>query len=223
MSSAEDSLAKISVSPALMVVLQGREAGYGANTLGLLAWLDRPTSSWKTSQRCLVEGWEPFSETWPRSGMRRNGTAYQLSTWAPLTVETESGSWPTPHGFSQDGRSNGPSGNELGNAVNRRMWPTPRAEDSEQTGGHRGKPDTLTAAARLWPTPTSQSAGLNGGAHSRQKLIAKVGENEAKRMSAGSLNPTWVEWLMGSPTEWTALKHWVTLSSRKSRKSSEGQ
>ncbi len=34
----------------------------------------------------------------------------------------------------------------------------------------------------------------------------------------GSLNPTWVEWLMGFPLEWTALKASATRSSRRSRK-----
>ena len=46
-------------------------------------------------------------------------------------------------------------------------WPTARAEDSEQTGGHRGKPDTLTSAARTlngWPTPKVQNAN-GAGAH----------------------------------------------------------
>ncbi len=40
-------------------------------------------------------------------------------------------------------------------------WPTPRAEDSESTGAHRGVPDTLTSASRLcgWPTPTLPSGG----------------------------------------------------------------
>lgn len=40
-------------------------------------------------------------------------------------------------------------------------WPTPRAEDSESTGSHRGAADTLTSASRLtgWPTPVSQPAG----------------------------------------------------------------
>jgi hypothetical protein len=35
-------------------------------------------------------------------------------------------------------------------------WPTPRAEDSESTGAHRGKPDTLHSATQLaaWATPT---------------------------------------------------------------------
>lgn len=65
--------------------------------------------------------------------------AYRIQTLASLTGNTE---WPTPHGFSPDGgRSNGPS------------------EDSEQTGGHRGRADTLTSAARLWPTPKGSAAG----------------------------------------------------------------
>lgn len=40
-------------------------------------------------------------------------------------------------------------------------WPTPRAEDSEQTGAHRGEPDTLTSKARQWLTP----AGMTGTDH----------------------------------------------------------
>jgi hypothetical protein len=35
--------------------------------------------------------------------------------------------WPTPHGMSPDGKSNGPSGNELGQAVNQSLYPTPNA------------------------------------------------------------------------------------------------
>lgn len=62
--------------------------------------------------------------------------------------------WPTPHGFSKDGKSNGPSGNELGRAVNHR-W------------------DGL------------QSHGVN--------------------VVSGSLNPMWVEVLMGFPAGWTDL------------------
>jgi len=40
-------------------------------------------------------------------------------------------------------------------------WPTARAEDSEFTGAHRGKADTLTSAARLagWQTPKCPSGG----------------------------------------------------------------
>ena len=61
----------------------------------LLASYDRATSSWRTSQRCLVEGWAKYSETWPRSGMTRSGIAYQLPTLAQSTTETGSGLLPT--------------------------------------------------------------------------------------------------------------------------------
>lgn len=44
----------------------------------------------------------------------------------------------------------------------RGTWPTPRAEDCEQTGAHRGVPDTLTSAARKWPTPTAGDEKASG-------------------------------------------------------------
>ena len=61
------------------------------------AWFDPGSRSWRTWQRCLVEGWETFSDTWPRSGMTRNGIAYRRAPLVPLTGETASGSLlPTP-------------------------------------------------------------------------------------------------------------------------------
>jgi len=53
----------------------------------------------------------------------------------------------------------------------------------------------------LWPTPTTQDAANNGGKSQYERnslpLNAAVG---------GSLNPEWVEWLMGFPIGWTDLK-----------------
>jgi len=41
-------------------------------------------------------------------------------------------------------------------AVQAQNWPTPRSEDSEQTGAHAGVTDTLTSKARQdWPTPNA--------------------------------------------------------------------
>lgn len=40
-----------------------------------------------------------------------------------------------------------------------------------------------------------------------------ISSEERRQMTAGSggqLNPTWVEWLMGWPLEWTALKPLAT-------------
>lgn len=44
----------------------------------------------------LCEHLEPFSETWPTSGMTRNGQAYELPTPVLPTTASESSSLPTP-------------------------------------------------------------------------------------------------------------------------------
>src|SRR6185312_3258453 len=60
------------------------------------AWYDRSTRSWRTWQRCLVEGWALYSETWPRSGMTRNGIAYRSADLVPPISGTGFGLLPTP-------------------------------------------------------------------------------------------------------------------------------
>ena len=77
-------------------------------------------------------------------------------------------------------------------------------------------PLTDAIGSGSWPTPHSNMStgpgtqGRDGG----MNLQTAIG---------GLLNPTWVEWLMGFPLGWTALKDWATRSSRKSQKSSEEQ
>ena len=51
----------------------GNKAGYGLNTEDLSMMYDPIMQSWKTYQRCLIEGWQSYSETWPRSGTMRLG------------------------------------------------------------------------------------------------------------------------------------------------------
>ena len=75
--------------------LRASAADYGQNTPELLANYDPNTQSWRTSQHCLVEGLTEFSETWPRSGMMRNGIAYQLQPLVTPKEGTESGLLPT--------------------------------------------------------------------------------------------------------------------------------
>lgn len=81
-------------------------------------------------------------------------------------------------------------------------WPTPTVCGNYNVAGLSGKSgDGLLTAVKkslgLWPTPTKSSA-KNGGRYGNgtPTLASAVG---------GSLNPTWVEWLMGFPAEWTAL------------------
>ena len=73
---------------------------YGQSAPVCLGSFDLNTPSLKTSQTCLMEsgelGLSEFSGTFPRSGMMRNGTVYQLPNLARTTTEIGSGLWPTP-------------------------------------------------------------------------------------------------------------------------------
>jgi hypothetical protein len=72
------------------------------------------------------------------------------------------------------------------------------------------------AAQGRWPTPMAMDCHVaerleswtarvirTGYSHVPLRLVAKATEIESPH---GHLNPTWVEWLMGYPANWTALK-----------------
>jgi len=202
--------------------LQALARDYGASTPELLARYDPATSSWRTSQHCLVEGLTVFSETWPRSGLMRNGTAYQLPPLVRLTDETGSGLWRTPNSQMIEAKSTvvklsgrTPQDPQVGLADQvmavERMWPTPQARDwkdgnnPKQHGRHS---DSLPVKAAMYPTPTAN----------RRDGLQSHGVN----VITGSLNPTWVEWLMGFPLGWTVLEASAMPSSRRSQKLSAG-
>ena len=143
--------AKTSRSRAKVLDLPESAAAYGQSSPVLLASFDPDTLSWRTSQRCLVEGWETFSEPWPRSGMMRSGTAYQLAPLVPLTDEIASGYWPTPTVV-----------------YTREDWTPERiaarqaevkaetlAKGKHHTGNGFGL--NLAQAVRMWPTPNASS------------------------------------------------------------------
>ena len=77
----------------------------------------------------------------------------------------------------------------------------------------------LSAQVLNWPTPSArdwkdtpgmaQSATNADGSHRDRtdQLPRKVYANQPQGTTqGGSLNPTWVEWLMGYPSEWTVLE-----------------
>lgn len=96
----EDFHAKTSASQGEKPELKASDQDYGQKSPVLLASYNPDTQSWKTSQTSLVatgdDGLDEFLETWPRSGMTRNGTAYQLVTLVPHTEGTEFGLLLTP-------------------------------------------------------------------------------------------------------------------------------
>jgi hypothetical protein len=117
--------------------------------------------------------------------------------------------WPTPTVTGNNNRpGSGPkSGTGLNTAV--KTWPTPTA--TLGTKGGRVTPRKSREGGTLieavsertsWPTPIARdyrSGKASEATHAKNSrpLSEQVG---------GSLNPTWVEWLMGWPLGWTDLK-----------------
>jgi Holliday junction resolvase RusA-like endonuclease len=71
---------------------------------------------------------------------------------------------------------------------------------------------------QLWPTP--MSAPTSEASHGQFSGQYRAALTKAGIESSGSLNPTWVEWLMGFPLGWTVCERWETRSSRRSRSGS---
>lgn len=167
-----DSPVRTSVWPESGPASTATARGSGENSPELFARFDRLTSSWRTSQACLLEGWEEFSATWPSSGTMRNGKCFPPPTSAPRICGAVSGLWPTPTrdgaiggNVTEEGAARfhrkGRSGSFV-EAVAGRLWPTPDASATERINQSwspgAAKRPTLALAAKLWPTPTVDDA-----------------------------------------------------------------
>jgi len=80
-------------------------------------------------------------------------------------------------------------------------------------------PETM----KLWRTPDAhcergQSSPERMKMKLEKKLPISINDQVALRGDRGSLNPQWVEWLMGYPAEHTDLEDWAMLSCHKSQK-----
>ena len=162
----------------------------GPCSLSAFAWYDPDTHCWRTSQGTLVSGSDLFSQTWPRSGMTHNGTAYQRPPSAPRTSAIEYSLSQGTHGPNSDG-----------------LWPTATTADHGTRYAQGGMP--LGMAAPMWPTPVAsdwKDASFPPAAMNRASLPAALMQRDGVRSGDGSLNPEWVEWLQGFPVGWTDLE-----------------
>lgn len=181
----------------------------GPRPLESFASYDPTSRSWRTSQVTFLSGLEMFSETWPTSGMMRNGVCFRREAWEPPIAETASLSWPTP--TATDATMGGMPERIPPHVLDS---PTPVA-------GHNV---SLQHAVRIWATPTANVAKNIGPNINYATRLAKGhldGQVAAAEGIGGGLNPTWVEWLMGFPIGHTDLGPWEMPSSRKLRKSSD--
>lgn len=141
---------------------------------------------------------EPSSVTWPKWGSWGDGAFSEQETPERRTSATASGSWPTPRASSA-------------------MAATITAGAIEST--HTRFPNLETVVTqRTWPTPAardwrSESCTLEvfkeREAHPRGKPLSWVAHG-GPATPGMSLNPEWVEWLMGWPIGWSDLKPLAT-------------
>jgi hypothetical protein len=115
--------------------------------------------------------------------------------------------WPTPVASDTSSRSKpyAQGGTPLSLAV---KWPTPTVCGNYNKAGLSAKSgDGLATAVKRWRTPnaTDGAKWWNQSQQEREQKGQQV--RLCHQLSAGgSLNPTWVEWLMGWPLGWTDLK-----------------
>lgn len=174
---------------------------------GSLARFDHVSRSWKTPQCSLLEGLDTFSGTWPRWGIMRDGVCSELTKPGLHIDETESGFWPTPN--ASEAKS------DTINVQNRII---------------KGKQIMLCHAVRMFPTPTAHNAVekcFPAEANRKTPTLAwqaRGGDETQPR----TLNPEWVEWLMGWPLGWTGcdvlatdkFQQWCASHGKPSTKSS---
>jgi hypothetical protein len=170
-------------------------------------------------------------ECWEQQTLAQTikGTEYGLSEKLPTPQSSDhitkktSASWKAKGGVNYT----------LSNPEIQMKWATPTTMDTlppksekallkeaTQARPNRSKPANLrdqVSNMHKWPTPTTRDyKGANGFETTKKKmedgLRAHMGQlpNVVQHMEdkpiGGSLNPMWVEWLMGWPLGWTDLK-----------------
>ena len=204
----EDFHAKTLVQPVEAQELMENDQGCGQKWLASFVKYDHDSHLWRTHQCLLLGGLEEFSETWPQWGLMRDGECWEQQTLEQTIRGTEFG-------------------------LSENKWATPTTMDklppkSEQallreatiTRLGRSKPANLrdqVSNMHNWPTPTTRDyKGANGFETTKKKIAeglrAHMGQlpnavqHMEKKPIGGTLNPIFVEWLMGWPLGWTDLK-----------------
>jgi hypothetical protein len=167
----------------------------GLTLFALLEKSSPDTAYWKTSQVSLpglMGISERYSESWPKAGMMQDGVCYLRQKWERRIAEIGSGLWPTPRArepgdtieswmrrhLQPKNKKMGPSLSVMVKAINQRKYP------------------------HLWPTPLARDARTFKG---NVPPPNHQGDKNLGKTVGGTLNPMWVEWLMGWPIGWTDL------------------
>lgn len=191
----------------------------GPTPLESLAKYDPESHGWKTSVLSFhYPTGAPYSGTWPRSGMTRDGVLYRLPMPVRRTDGNDCGVWPTPqnhdampgysHRVKRFGTKHG--GRNLNDEAVSATWPT--TQDAENLGGpSQFDRNTPPLNAAVWLTPAGMTGvdatGKKGAGWEFAKQVGQAVQSNRNTNGKprGSLNPDWVESLMGWPMGWTRL------------------
>ena len=105
-------------------------------------------------------------------------------------------------------------------------WPTPMASDGHKPSAGKRKAADLTGVSRMWMTPTARDHKDGATTLANTPVNGLLGRQVLTTPTAGSdtsesrrtLNPAFVEALMGWPTGWTGFGSVATEWSRWSRR-----
>lgn len=154
---------------------------------GSLARMFLESSRWN-STKCYL--------TWKGKATPAGRLYFQLVPSMPTIAETESGLWPTPNAGL----------GERGSSVNMAI----KAMKGEKRPSGATIQKDLGSMVKLYPTPTAHISkeGAFPSEYNRNTptLTSVATQEDNKPPQSGSLNPTWVEWLMGFPIGHTDLK-----------------
>ena len=226
-SSQEDILANLSPLQVEKKVKKIRDTS-GQKCLDLSKSSDPLGSLEKTLVDTLNSVSTPYLRTWRVKVTPQGRLVFQLLASVQTTKEKESGLWRTPDAVAggsnlpgikkalDSGHLKRPSGQpiqvRLQDQVREpRLWPTPRVKGDEnldtlikRKGINKAVQHNLKAAVQMWPTPTANEDACGRPGSKMQKMLGNHPEVR-KPLDGGTLNPMWVEWLMGYPKGWTDL------------------
>jgi len=142
-----------------------------------------------------------------------------------LAGQAITASWPTPKGspsgpdFARTNRE-GSGGDDLATRVarggaTRQTWGTPTSRDHKDTGTMENVPENALLGRQVlnrYATPRAEDSQCAGRRHNRDTSDTLYAQTVTDtKATPGSLNPTWVEWLMGWPRGWTDCEHLATV------------
>ena len=171
-------------------------------------------------------------DLWPtptlHGNYNRKGASQNSGDGLETAVKKEL--WPTPTATERSG-TNPKTGKGHGLSKAVKNWPTPTVHydsmyvnksPNKEKRHSNGLATQVDQLQKNWPTPSTRDhkGGYKGGRIRNGKvsmdtLDVAVQHTDNKDQTSGTLNPTWVEWLMGLPTGWTDLDSWVTELSPK--------